>query len=150
MELRYKEITAWMLTLPPFLALLSCYLSLSVHPFDRDLGARISIVLMITAMFLFITADRYIRLFISPNVEDRSQIVMLYRRAMVLLGVVIPALGLISTLAVGYPDAPLTALSFTAISLSGLGSAWKRFYDKLTGKMMPPPEEKKEKKPVRK
>lgn len=140
MELKYKEITAWVLTVPPLVALISGYLSLRFHMFDRDLGARLSIVLMITAMFIFITADRYVRILISPKVEDRSYVVALYRRAMLLLGVVIPALGSLSALAVGYPDAPLTSLSFTAISLSGLGSAWKRFHDKLTGVIILPPE----------
>ncbi|MCS7103304.1 MAG: hypothetical protein NZ992_05435 [Candidatus Korarchaeum sp.] len=143
LELKYKEITAWMLTIPPLVALISGYLSTRFYILDRDLGARISIVLMITAMFIFITADRYVRLLISPKVEDKSHVVMLYRRAMILLGVVIPALGILSTLAVGYPDAPLTSLSFTAISLSGIGSAWKRFYDKLTGAIILPPEEEK-------
>lgn len=140
LRLKYKEITAWMLTVPPLMALISGYLSLGLHIFDRDLGARISIVLMITAMFIFITADRYVRILISPRVEDKSHATMLYRRAMILLGLVIPALGFLSTLAVGYPDAPLTSLSFTAISLSGLGSAWKRFHDKLTGVTIFPPE----------
>ncbi|MEM0017920.1 MAG: hypothetical protein QXJ48_03300 [Candidatus Korarchaeum sp.] len=143
LRLRYKEITAWMLTIPPLVALISGYLSLELRIFDRDLGARISIVLMITAMFIFITADRYVRILISPRVEDRSHAAMLYRRAMLLLGAVIPALGFLSTLAVGYPDAPLTSLSFTAISLSGLGSAWKRFHDKLTGVVILPPEREK-------
>ncbi len=140
--LRYKEITAWVLTLPPLLALVSSYLSSRLHIFDRDLGARISIVLMITAMFIFITADRYVRMLISLKVEEISHMIALYRRAMTLLGVVIPVLGFISALAVGYPDAPLTSLSFTAISLSGLGSAWKRFYDRLTGRMVLPSEER--------
>lgn len=135
LQMKYKEVTAWVLTIPPLIALISSYISLNTSIFDRDLGARISIVLMITAMFIFITADRYVRLLISPRVDDRLQIIALYKRALVLLGLVIPALGLVSTIAVGYPDAPLTALSFTVISLSGIGSAWKRFHDKLTGEL---------------
>lgn len=145
-ELKYKEVTAWVLAIPPLVALISSYISFNnLVIFDRDLGARMSLVFMITAMFIFITADRYVRLLISPKVDDRLQIVALYKRALILLALVIPVLGLISTVAVGYPDAPLTALSFTAISLSGIGSAWKRFFDKLTGNI-PSTEERIEKK----
>jgi hypothetical protein len=133
---KYKEATAWLLTFPPLMALLSTILSLNFAIFDRDTGARISIILMMTAMFIFIIADRYIRILIPLEEGQESQMMRLYKKASILLGVVIPILGLLSALAVGYPDAPLTSLSFTAISLSGLGSAWKRFYDKITGKIV--------------
>ncbi|ACB08243.1 hypothetical protein Kcr_1497 [Candidatus Korarchaeum cryptofilum OPF8] len=118
------------------MALLSTILSLNFAIFDRDTGARISIILMMTAMFIFIIADRYIRILIPLEEGQEPQMMRLYKKAAILLGVAIPILGLLSALAVGYPDAPLTSLSFTAISLSGLGSAWKRFYDKITGKIV--------------
>jgi hypothetical protein len=133
---RYKEATAWLLTFPPLMALLSNMLSLNFSIFDKDTGARISIILMMTAMFIFIIGDRYIRILIPLEEGQVHHMVRLYRKAAILLGVVIPTLGLLSALAVGYPDSPLTSLSFTAISLSGLGSAWRRFYDKLTGKII--------------
>jgi len=134
--MKYKEATAWLLTFPPLMALLSTILSLNFAIFDRDTGARISIILMMTAMFIFIIADKYVRTIIPLEEGQEYYMVRLYKKAVILLGVIIPLLGLFSALAVGYPDAPLTSLSFTAISLSGLGSAWKRFYDKITGKIV--------------
>ncbi len=135
---RYKEFTAWIAVFPPLTVTLTTYISTRFTFASRELGSILSIVFMFVALFLFLTSDKYVRRIVFSEGLSEDELVRLYKKAVLLVGLLIPIMGLVSALLVGYPDAPLTVLSFMIISLSGLGSAWKRFADKLTGNIVPP------------
>ncbi len=134
----YREFTAWMAVIPALMVFLATFLSLRVTFVSRELGAMLSVLFMVIALFLFIMSDRYVRRIVFSENLDGSELGTLYRKAAYYSGLMIPAVGFVSAILVGYPDAPFTALSFMIIALSGLGSAWKRFSDKMTGKIVIP------------
>ncbi len=137
----YREFTAWMAVIPALMVFLATFLSLRVTLVSRELGAMLSVLFMVIALFLFIMSDRYVRRIVFSENLNESELGTLYRRAAYYSGLMIPAVGFVSAILVGYPDAPFTALSFMIIALSGLGSAWKRFSDKMTGKLVIPKRE---------
>jgi len=135
---RYREYTAWIAVIPALTVFLVAIISPRFTFVNKELGAMLSIVFMMVALFLFIFSDRYVRQIVFLEEINEEDMGKLYRKASIISGVAISLIGLISALLVGEPDAPLTSLSFAIISLSGLGSAWKRFCDKLTGKIALP------------
>ncbi len=134
----YREFTAWMSVIPALEVFLATFLSSRITLISRETGAMLSILFMLAALFLFIMSDRYVRKIVFSETLDESELGALYRKAAYYSGLLIPFVGFVSSILVGYPDAPFTALSFMVIALSGLGSAWKRFYDKMTGKLVIP------------
>ncbi|MDK2383189.1 MAG: hypothetical protein QI199_00065 [Candidatus Korarchaeota archaeon] len=134
----YREFTAWMAVIPALTVFLATFLSMRITLVSRELGAMLSVLFMVIALFLFIMSDRYVRRIVFSENLNESELGALYRKAAYYSGLMIPLVGFISAILVGYPDAPFTALSFMIISLSGLGSAWKRFSDKMTGKLVLP------------
>ncbi len=128
---KLREFTAWTAS---FSALTLVIVSFTVERFrltDRVTGSLVSIMLMIAALILFFASDRYVRhLLFSQGSETNF-----YRKASLIAGIGIPILGLIAGLMIGPPDGPFTTFSFMIIALSSLGSAWKRFIDKIEGKL---------------
>ncbi len=132
---RYKEFTAWISTFPVLTLFLAIIISTRYTFINEEIGSVLSIIFMMLALFLFIISDKYVRKIVFSENLTEDEASKLYKNASLLSGIVIPIIGLISALLVGPTNAPLTAFSFVIISLSGVGSAWKRFYDKLSGKI---------------
>ncbi len=132
---RYKEFTAWISTFPTLTLFLAIIISARYTFISEEIGSVLSIIFMMIALFLFIMSDKYVRKIVFSENLSENEAFKLYRNASLASGVIIPIIGLISALLVGYTNAPITAFSFMIISLSGVGSAWKRFYDKLSGKI---------------
>ncbi len=132
---RYKEFTAWISLFPALTLFLAIIVSARYTFINEEIGSVLSIIFMMIALFLFIMSDKYVRKIVFSENLSEEEISRLYRNAALMSGIIIPIIGLISALLVGYTNAPITAFSFMVISLSGVGSAWKRFYDKLSGKI---------------
>ncbi len=130
---KYKEFTAWISVFPALTLFLAIVISARYTLISEEMGSVLSIIFMMIALFLFIISDKYVRKIVFSENLSEKEASKLYRSASLISGAVIPIIGLISALLVGYTNAPLTAFSFMIISLSGVGSAWKRFYDKLSG-----------------
>lgn len=134
----YREFTSWMAVIPALTVFLATFLSSRLTLVSRELGATLSVIFMFIVLFIFITSERYVKQMVFSDTLDQDEIISLYRKSAYLSGILIPLVGFISAVLVGYPDSSFTALSFMIIGLSGLGSAWKRFYDKMTGKLTIP------------
>ncbi len=131
---KLREFTAWIASFSAFTLVIVAFTVERFRLADRVTGSLVSIMLMIAALILFFASDRYVRhLLFSQGNEVRF-----YRRASIISGVGIPILGLIAGLMIGPPDGPFTTFSFMIIALSSLGSAWKRFIDKVEGRFQLP------------
>ncbi len=126
-----REITAWIASFSPFTLVLVSFIVERVRLVNRVIGSFTSIMLMVAALILFFAADKYIRHLLMAEEGEAK----LYKKALVITGVGIPILGMLAGLMVGPPDGPFTTFSFMIISLSGIGAAWKRFIDKVEGKV---------------
>ena len=132
---KYKEFTAWVSLFPALTLFLAIIISARYTFISEEIGSVLSIIFMMVALFLFIMSDKYVRKIVFSENLSEEEVSRLYKNAALMSGIVIPIIGLISALLVGYANAPITAFSFMIISLSGVGSAWKRFYDKISGKI---------------
>lgn len=132
----YREFTAWIAVIPALTVFLATFLSARFTLVGRELGAMLSVVFMFLVLFIFIISESYVKKMIFSDTTDEKVLLSFYKRAAYLSGLLIPSMGFVSAMLAGYPDSSFTALSFMIIGLSGLGSSWKRFYDKVTGNLI--------------
>ncbi len=128
---KLREFTAWIASFSAFTLVIVSFAVERFRLTDRVTGSLVSIMLMIAALILFFASDRYVRHLLFSQGSEAA----LYKKASLISGVGIPILGLIAGLMIGPPDGPFTTFSFMIIALSSLGSAWKRFIDKVEGRL---------------